>query len=391
MKGLKIEAYLVMHKDTPVYKAEMTLRGGKNISKPHVTVLDERLCPAPLKRGTSLEAWIKDRFAIAERVDIVKLRSLYLCDTLIDFAALTHAVSLTDVYWVKAETEPVEWKEVSPYRNKLNKQVSRYLMTGEIESTHPHDGVSPEYTTDGAFTKCWKRENNHICLLKCGSTGASNTGLEPYSEFYVAQLAATLGVYAHVPYTLHRNKGVIYSACPLFTSENRSLVSVADLIRQYAVICRSYSDVLLFLKEIGVPNVDETLRELLLLDCLTLNVDRHFGNIGVLYDSDTLKYVGLAPIFDNNKALLPYYATKDGLEKYLSKHNYYTAKSNILAYTGEDFIALGQQVATPNLRKKLSKLQNFEFQSYGSYNLPARRLKELSGLVREQATRILNN
>ena len=47
--------------------------------------------------------------------------------------------------------------------------------------------TSPEFTTDGALPKAWRRIDNSVFLFK-GSTAylkASNGGNEPYSEYYI--------------------------------------------------------------------------------------------------------------------------------------------------------------------------------------------------------------
>ena len=49
----------------------------------------------------------------------------------------------------------------------------------------------------------------------------------------------------------------------------------------------------------------EDLCDLLVLDGLTLNEDRHFTNFGLMRDARTGAASGLAPIFDNGRSLLP--------------------------------------------------------------------------------------
>lgn len=44
---------------------------------------------------------------------------------------------------------------------------------------------------------------------------------------------------------------------------------------------------------------------MLVFDCLVLNRDRHFSNFGLLRSPVTGDVIGLAPIFDNGRALLP--------------------------------------------------------------------------------------
>ena len=42
-----------------------------------------------------------------------------------------------------------------------------------------------------------------------------------------------------------------------------------------------------------------------ILDAIILNPDRHYGNFGVLFDTATMEVLQMAPVFDNNKSLLP--------------------------------------------------------------------------------------
>lgn len=67
------------------------------------------------------------------------------------------------------------------------------------------------------------REEDGIYLCK-GGTGFGGSyhqaveGLEPYSEFYAAQVAEALG-FRHVKYELAKHKGRLCSKCKLFTSD----------------------------------------------------------------------------------------------------------------------------------------------------------------------------
>ena len=40
-----------------------------------------------------------------------------------------------------------------------------------------------------------------------------------------------------------------------------------------------------------------------IIDFITDNTDRHLGNFGFIYDVDSLKFIGPAPIFDNGTSL----------------------------------------------------------------------------------------
>lgn len=71
--------------------------------------------------------------------------------------------------------------------------------------------------------KGWRRIDGKIKLYKGGTLGAANTGKEPYSEFYGAQIADCMGI-DHVNYTLSKWKGSLCSVCELFTDIDHSFV-----------------------------------------------------------------------------------------------------------------------------------------------------------------------
>lgn len=58
-------------------------------------------------------------------------------------------------------------------------------------------------------------------LFKGGTSGAANTGKEPYSEFYASQIAQAMEI-NHVKYNLAKWKNEICSTCELFTNKNTS-------------------------------------------------------------------------------------------------------------------------------------------------------------------------
>ena len=53
----------------------------------------------------------------------------------------------------------------------------------------------------------------------------------------------------------------------------------------------------------GVPDVEHALDQMMALDYLIANEDRHFNNFGLLRDPDTLEWLGPAPIYDSGSSL----------------------------------------------------------------------------------------
>ena len=164
---------------------------------------------------------------------------------------------------------------------------------------------------DGRFPKCWKRNVNDIYLYKAGTTGpgSGSRGNEPYSEVYACKIAEKLGIDA-VKYTTDFYKGRLVSKCKCVTNEKIGLILYKDL--HYMEEC-NFSKLL--------QNADlaskEQIRDMLLLDYVTCNVDRHYGNIGVFIENDTNIILGFAPLFDHNMSCLPYCMEND-TEDYIS-------------------------------------------------------------------------
>jgi len=69
-----------------------------------------------------------------------------------------------------------------------------------------------------------------------------------------------------------------------------------------------YEDYIKVLEENGIKNAREELENMYILDFLIMNEDRHLNNFGIIRDVNTLKWVSVAPIFDNGMSLnVPYY------------------------------------------------------------------------------------
>ena len=53
----------------------------------------------------------------------------------------------------------------------------------------------------------------------------------------------------------------------------------------------------------GLKSAREELENMYILDYIIMNEDRHLNNFGVIRDVNTLKWISVAPIFDNGESL----------------------------------------------------------------------------------------
>ena len=189
-----------------------------------------------------------------------------------------------------------------------------------------------------------------IKLYKGGTSGASNTGFEPYSEYYSAQIANILGFHA-IEYGLSKWKGNLCSTCELFTSKQYSFIPVGRIVTTGGMrAVRAYYE------NLGETYV-EALNDMLVLDAVICNTDRHFGNFGFMVDNETNRIVAPAPLFDHGNALFNY-AGQDALS---SSDLFAEYVNTLLPCVYDDFIGTAKSVLTPKHREALRKLLDFKF------------------------------
>lgn len=324
---------------------------------------------------SDLGKWIENRRAPKHRKHIESLLRKIGCYDLEGFVRLTHALTLNDSFWIKPENSDLKWENVSLFRNEFDETIAHIAFEGGLYGEQ-FTSTSPEFGTDGAFAKCWIREPDGIYLMKQGSEGARNAGLEPYSEMYASQLAKEI-CRDYVPYSTVMYRGKLASKCKLFTSESKGFLPAYRCMENGNGI----AGILRFFSAIGS---EEDFRRMVVLDALTLNTDRHMGNYGILYDTDTYEPIKMAPVFDNNQALLPY-AEKEDFGK--NRAEYLASRPPRI---GNDFNAVAHSMLTPAIRADLLNLKGFRFDRNVSYPLPTERLEQLEQIIDFQIDNVLD-
>lgn len=354
-----------MNKNNIVLQFDLQINSSSDQESLNVIVHNEPL-PKDLKLE-KLSSWIKARKAPKHRANIKELLERYGCDTLAGYVNVTHALSLNDTFWIKPGDNSSTWEDVSLYANDLNDVIAKLAFGGWQESKLPQT-TSPEFSTDGAYAKCWTKSDGEISLIKAGS----KDGVEPYSEYYAAQLSGLLCKNA-VPYEIGIYHNRIASKCPLFTTEETGFIPVHK-------VCKgtSYNELLDFYKSIGS---EEQFREMMVLDALILNIDRHTGNHGALINNESQELLGMAPVFDHNRSLL--YEMRD-FELAFYEH----LIEDFSPVIGNSFIDLAKEAATPQIINKLRDIHGFRFRKHEKYNLPEERLKILETIVNNQIENI---
>ena len=314
---------------------------------------------------TNLTAFLEHRKAPKHRKHIQELLTRYGCDDLEGFLQVTHALSLNDTFWVKPVDSNLRWNDVSLYRNEFNQLISEAAFDGTI-SESDFSSTSPEFGTDGYYAKCWVREGEDICLYKSGS---ALWEIEPLSEFLASQLASAICPHA-VLYDLDFHHGKLISKCRLFTNEQVGLAKASAIFKGEKTI----PAMLEYFSSIGS---EDAFRRMCVLDALTYNPDRHYGNFGVLFDTATMQILGMAPVYDNNRSLFP-----ELDEDQLRSPEWHLKKCK--PRIGKEFVLNARGLLTPEIKADLKNMVDFKFEQHPTIAVSQERLDALSILVQTQ-------
>ncbi|WP_294712547.1 XRE family transcriptional regulator [uncultured Gemmiger sp.] len=337
----------------------------------------ERLPLGMSPTSESLTRWLRHRTIPANRAyaqNFLSKNGLSEND-FIGILQICKGLSLTDCYWVTYPNDQKTFAEVNLFDNRFSQVLSQIAFTGYGSSPASKFRSSPEFTTNGMLPKAWRRKEGKVLLYKGGTSGLANTGKEPYSEFYAAQVAEAMGI-PHVTYGLSKWKGQLCSTCELFTSKDISFVPASTLIRTSRI-----SQIIDWFDDHGWKN---DLADMLVLDAIIRNTDRHLGNFGFLVDNHTNQLLRPAPIFDNGLSLYCYVMDND--------LNNLAEQEKTLApalYANFDEVAL--HVIGQKQKQELRHLLTFKFKKHSRYNLSDERIKMLESAIQGKVRCLLES
>lgn len=358
--------------------AEDNLDGQKVVLIKDVSGSNKHLLPIGVKPNPeSIMKWLRSRIIPKNReyVDSFLAKSGLAHNDIKGILQVCKGLSLNDSYWITLNDDE-KFEDYNLYEHDFLKVLSLIAYTGYGSSPAKGFTSSPEFTTAGMLRKGWRRLRGEILLYKGGTSGAANTGNEPFSEFYASQIAKKMEL-NHVDYSLARWKGNICSVCKLFTDIDHSYVPIFRFVENYSL--RTVAE---YIKSLGDSCYNEFV-DMLVFDALIYNEDRHFGNFGLIVDNKTNEPCTFAPIFDNGLSLFNYAMIDDleNIEEY--------AKTRSSSY-GVPFENIVREFITPRQKTKLRKMIGFKFEQDGNYNLPSKRMRIIEKHLQTRITELLN-
>lgn len=373
--------YEIRQYDTPLLTFYIERQGLDKMTYTIEWVNEEKryLLPIGLTADSDgLSKWLKSRVIPKNReyVDQILARSGLSHNDIMGIINVCKGLSLNDSYWVVEKGFEGKFADYNLYQNNFTRTLALIAYTGYGSNSKKGFTSSPEYTTNGMLKKCWRRDKGKIYLFKGGTSGAANTGNEPYSEYYAAQIAEAMGLH-HIPYNLSKWKGTLCSTCELFTDIDTSFVPIYKFNQG-----SSLTETANYLKSLGQEFYDE-FADMMIFDALICNTDRHAGNYGLLVDNKTNKPIKFAPIFDNGLSLFNYAMADD-----LADVDGY-AKTRYPAYDAVSYEEIVKAFISDRQKAQLRKLINFKFKKHSKYNLPSERLKIIEGFIQRRVQSFL--
>ena len=211
----------------------------------------------------------------------------------------SYGFSLSDSYWLSTTGDLSDWYSLNYYQNDFSNDVGDMLFFDNLVEEPVI--TSPDTSLNGNLKKRWKIIDSERVLLKGGTQPFMQ---EPFNEVIASKIMGLLGI-KHVEYGLTSLNREPFCFCPCFCDISTEFIPAWSILSEYG---RSEGQTLYELtsssfKRIGCTGVEECLDQMIALDFIIANEDRHYGNFGILRDPVTLKVKGFAPMFDCGASL----------------------------------------------------------------------------------------
>lgn len=286
----------------PEANAFIKIEGWENIDYAPPTIKNAEV-KKHLSSIRELNNWYQNRGIPHYRDELDDVLIRLNIKSMADLKRNSYALSLSDQYWFHPIEEHITWRDVNFFTNDFD-----YLeFVNAVFSSHSSDSqmlsTSPNFSTDGMVKKAWIIEENGDRTLLKGGYKKSNQ--EPFNEILASSICKALG-FDHTPYYLKKVGYQIVSACSCFIDESTELLSAADIffLEKKSNSQNDYSYYIQILEEHGIEDAREQLENMIVLDYIMLNEDRHLRNFGVIRNVNTLEWLKVAPIYDTGQSLL---------------------------------------------------------------------------------------
>jgi len=248
-----------------------------------------------------LNDWLRARAIPASRSGIWNLYARLGKNSTEHLILKCFGLSLSDHYWIRPEGSGFVWAEINFFQNDFTKDVGEILFGREPADLKNINLLSPDNTSDGWLRKKWIISGKKRLLIKGSSDPWKQ---EPFNEVISSFIMRKLGI-AHVSYALMFDGVEPYSVCENFLSTDTELVTAWRVFHSFTMndSDSDYEHLLRCCEWLGIPDAQRAVDEMIALDYIIANEDRHYSNFGFVRNAETLEWLGAAPIYDSGTSL----------------------------------------------------------------------------------------
>ena len=288
--------YSLLNKNVPV--ADLSIDESTGYIKDVISLITPEHLPLLAKysadRRDGLQRWLQSRSIPKARKNLEELLAAAGAKTANALSLKNLGLNLSDQYWFRPDGMSLSWEDVNLFQNDFLKQGFASADTGSSV-------YSPDSSSNGELPKFWAVENGRRYLYKEGNEPYFQ---QPFNEVFASRLLDALKL-SHVSYALRELDGTSYSVCETFVTADTEYVP-ALYIRDVCEKTNNENDCQHFLRcmeALEIPCTKREIDNMLAFDYLIQNGDRHYGNFGFIRDVNTLKFIGMAPLFDHGNSL----------------------------------------------------------------------------------------
>lgn len=256
----------------------------------------------------AMNQWFQGRAIPSSRKNLNHLLERLNVSSPSDLLNKEFALSLSDQYWIVEEHSRIQWEDINFFTHDFDS--TGFLQASLDDSSHSYtvqnDSIkTPNNTIDGMLPKGWAIENNKQVLIKGTYTHFEQ---EPFNEWLASQICKRLGFdycnYIVDWHTIMQDK-VIVSKCKNFINENEEIISAYDVFQSAKKEnnINDYEHYVRILENHGILDARKKITEMFVVDYLTMNIDRHLKNFGIIRNVETLKWERVTPIFDTGQSM----------------------------------------------------------------------------------------
>ena len=249
----------------------------------------------------ALNEWFKGRGIPSWRKDLENLLEKLKVSTPEELLNKAYALSLSDQYWIKEETQEIKWENINFFTNNFKYKAYLEVSLSSSFSGKMVDLHSPNNTTDGMLQKAWIIENGDRVLVK-GTYFP--TRQEPINEWLVSQICERLK-FDYCNYTVDKSDNKLISKCKNFINENEEIITAYEIFnsKKKSNNENDFEHYIKILEEHNIKDARKRLEDMFLIDYIVINIERHMKNFGVIRNVETLEWERVTPIFDTGECM----------------------------------------------------------------------------------------